>query len=58
MTQIHVYRGVRYLKQADKLRPVKRPRTAKIYRGARYFQLPKFKHEVTDHVYRGHHYMA
>ena len=58
MTQYMVYRGVTYTKDGEKHTPVANAKLAKIYRGVTYFKLPKIKHVVCDHVYRGAHYMA
>ena len=59
MTQQYVYRGVTYTKDGAKNTPVARTRLRdKIYRGAKYTWLPKVKHVVCDHIYRGAHYMA
>ena len=58
MTHHYVYRGVAYTKEDGKITPVKTDRFAKIYRGATYFKLPKVKHVVMDHIYRGYHYAA
>ena len=56
--QYYVYRGVTYTKDGDTQTRVPNRKLEKIYRGARYFKLPKIKHVVCDHVYRGAHYMA
>lgn len=58
MTQYYVYRGVKYAKDGDKNTTVKQDRLEKVYRGIGYLQLPNIKHVVSDHVYRGSHYMA
>lgn len=58
MTQYYVYRGIKYTKDGNKNTTVKHDRFEKVYRGIRYLKLPRFKHVVCDHVYRGAHYMA
>ena len=58
MTKYYVYRGVTYKKDGETKTNVGNQQLAKVYRGATYFQLPKFNHEACDHVYRGAHYMA
>lgn len=58
MTKYYVYRGVTYTKDGDIKTNVPNRHLAKIYRGATYFELPKRKHVVCDHVYRGAHMMA
>jgi len=58
MTHVYTYRGVTYTKQAGKNTTVKNTRIEKIYRGAAYFKLPKIKHHLADHVYRGVQFVA
>lgn len=53
MTHLYVYRGVTYKKQANENITVKNDRIEKIYRGTAYLKLPKVKHRIADHVYRG-----
>ena len=57
-TKTYVYRGVKYTKDGDQHIKLKHNRLVKVYRGAKYLKLPNVKHIVSDHIYRGTHYMA
>jgi len=45
-------------KDGDQRITLNHDRLEKVYRGAKYFKLPKWEHVVGDHVYRGAHYVA
>ena len=53
MTHTYVYRGVTYQKQGQEQITVNNDRIEKVYRSVAYLKLPKIKHRVLDHVYRG-----
>ena len=53
MTHTYVYRGVTYQKQDNENVTVKSNRLEKVYRSVTYLKLPKVKHHVLGHVYRG-----
>ena len=53
MTHTYVYRGVTYQKQDNENVTVNTNRLEKVYRNVAYLKLPKVKHEILDHVYRG-----
>lgn len=57
-TELYVYRGVTYKKQANENITVKNTRLEKVYRGAAYLKLPNVKHRVLDHMYRGVNFAA
>ncbi len=58
-TNIYIYRGVTYTKDQDGNQNVltdvrrNRDKIEKVYRAAKYFTLPKVKHVVSEHLYRG-----
>ena len=58
MTKYYVYRGVTYTKDGQTKTTVANRQLERVYRGATRFELPNFKHVISDHIYRGAHYMA
>ena len=58
MTKYYVYRGVTYTKDGETRNNVANKQLEKMYRGTAYIELPKLKLNISDHVYRGAHYMA
>lgn len=57
-TKTYLYRGVKFSKVDGQNVTLGQNRLEKVYRGNKYFKLPKWEHIVGDHVYRGAHYMA
>lgn len=54
MTTTFVYRGVTYTQdQSGNQTTANTDKIEKIYRAAHYFKLPKVKHVIRNHFYRG-----
>ncbi|MDY7026477.1 MAG: hypothetical protein SVC26_09100 [Pseudomonadota bacterium] len=59
----YIYRGVVYTKNANqqaetRAKAINTDHIEKVYRAASYFKLPKVKHNIGQHAYRGVQYMS